>query len=167
MKFFTNVLTEKTIELYFKGLSHKKELSIWGLSNLKWPAGLNSSSMGNVLLSMVNNELKYFILEDISHILPSYKNVEVLQYIWDRNSSISLHNDLCYKFGATIYLNKEWDINDGGLFVWVDSQSNSLRVNKPEYNTMVLNDQGEDHLVTIVSPFVRQPRYTIQIFCDE
>ena len=55
------------------------------------------------------------------------------------------------RYGCTIYLNKEWDINWGGIFIWYDGEE--LKALNPTYNMMVLNTHNEDLMVTTVSPF--------------
>ena len=79
-----------------------------------------------------------------------------------RNPNFDYHNDFAYRFGATIYLNNEWHINQGGLFVY--KQNNEHKVYVPEFNSMVLNDDKSWHLVTPVSVYAGKFRTTLQIW---
>jgi len=94
--------------------------------------------------------------------LPHAERLVFQYYVWKQNAAISLHKDSAYKFGATIYLNENWDIDCGGLFLW--QHGSELKGFCPEYNSMVLNNSGEAHLVTPVNPLSPVHRYTIQVW---
>ena len=84
-------------------------------------------------------------------------------YIWHRGSHITWHTDKRYSFGSTIYLNKEWDKNDGGLYLWQDDD-HQIHAEVPEFNKMVLNSQGTHHAVSMISNQAREMRTTLQIW---
>ena len=75
-----------------------------------------------------------------------------------------VHTDQKYKFGATLYLNDEWFVNSGGLFVWEDSETGKEKVHVPTRNVLVLNTKHEEHMVTPVTVETFDFRYTIQMW---
>ncbi len=170
MKFFENVLSHDTLLSYFKEIkSLLHHYSRWAPSDIRWQEPLRKYVPGSCLCTSASKELKLSILNDIQLSLPfaNAERVVIQHYVWLKNSGINWHEDGKYSYGATIYLNKGWDANYGGIFVWKDS--NQKRVGKlnaysPVFNSMVLNDQHNDHLVTMVSPFAPENRFTLQIW---
>tara|TARA_R110002020_G_scaffold113524_1_gene261302 strand:- start:1493 stop:1975 length:483 start_codon:yes stop_codon:yes gene_type:complete len=90
----------------------------------------------------------------------SIDNKGIMFYFWPPGSYIGWHNDKEYSFGATIYLNKTWDINHGGIFLY--HEGNSLKAHKPTYNTCVINNKKTYHCVSITAPDA-PIRTTIQV----
>ena len=166
MKLYKNVLTQNTLALITKELNDFiKHSDNWTCSNFIWMNDIKVNISGTTMLSFVGKELTQFILEDLKNILPPISNPKLQYYVWTPNSGISCHDDGMYKFGATIYLNQSWNINDGGIFMY-QHDGDDWRAHIPTLNTMVVNDTNALHLVTPVSPFAKHNRYTIQIFGD-
>ena len=72
---------------------------------------------------------------------------------------------------VTIFLNKEWDINDGGMFHWIDDNAEGKgHCVIPKYNSAIvkipndnnINDLGQEHWVTEI--LGEQARSVIQLF---
>ena len=84
-------------------------------------------------------------------------------------AGIANHNDSHVGLGATLYLNKFWDINWGGLFVWKDKdEKKEYKLNAifPKQNMLIINDECELHLVTPTAATIPYPRITIQIWYE-
>jgi hypothetical protein len=60
-------------------------------------------------------------------------------------------------------LNKGWHRDDGGLFLWED-ENQQIHAEVPEFNKMVLNDDGTSHAVSMISNQSPQLRTTLQIW---
>jgi len=163
MKIYNDVLTQDILEECYHELWEKRRLNCWRSSLLTWPQDVLVNVTGNCLSTSVSDDLTLQLENSLKNILPPYDRLGMTFHIWQSNSGISSHNDSNYKFGATVYLNVDWHVNDGGLFVWVDGKTFELKVYLPSYNTLVLNDEKEDHLVTPVTKNSSN-RYTIQIF---
>jgi len=166
MKFFNNVLKQSTIFQYFEELSTKVSKQDWLISNISWNKDLLLSCSGAVYSSNVSQSLQNNIIKDLGHHLPNCSRCIIQHYLWDKNSGISKHEDADRVFGATVYLNEEWDVNNGGLFLWkhTNTPETNWQAYVPQFNSMVLNDQKEMHLVTSVSPNIKEFRFTIQIW---
>lgn len=164
MKVVNDVLSDslykKCSDAIQNSLSHQK----WGSSNLSWCDDLVKGLGGSCLSTIVPVDLQYEIEEQIRPKLPCARYFIVQFYVWQALSGIMWHNDKEHKFGATIYLNKNWNINDGGIFLYQNNESNTLTGLIPKKNTMVLNDQHEFHMVTPISLNTNEPRLTLQIW---
>ena len=99
-----------------------------------------------------------------------YTPASIMFYYWMPTSHICWHNDLHQTGAVTIYLNREWDANHGGLFLYqlgiknykVDP-SQPIHAIYPLTNRAVLQIGGEIHAVSCTSSKA-QIRRTIQIF---
>jgi hypothetical protein len=85
-------------------------------------------------------------------------------YIWLRGSHIPWHTDELYELGSTVYMNKTWDIDDGGLFLWMDEESKRIHAEVPEYNKAVVNMNKTPHAVSMLSNQAQNVRMTVQVF---
>lgn len=168
MKIFNDVLTSDLIENIFAEIKSKISLPSWAASVLFWDKSI-MTNVGATVLQTPALENGEKILEQARKFYPKQlQDIKsyVHYYLWTKNSSISLHQDSKYAYGATIYLNKDWIIDEGGIFMWKDKSEKSdyYKAYIPKYNSMVLNDENEKHIVTPVNPFARNLRITIQIF---
>tara|TARA_R100000908_G_scaffold51861_1_gene27136 strand:- start:873 stop:1370 length:498 start_codon:yes stop_codon:yes gene_type:complete len=155
------VLTQEVLDDCEKFLEDSLGENVWACSELFWDDSLKVGDTGVVTMTNLPNDLRNSVLKCIDPFLPPYKQAEVQLYVWHKNSGISMHDDNG-RYGCTIYLNKEWDINWGGIFIWYDGEE--LKALNPTYNMMVLNTHNEDHMVTTVSPFSDDFRYSLQIW---
>jgi len=162
MKIFKNVLDQETLINVQKDIEYLSSRNAWGSSQMFWPKFLLDKITGDCISTYASSDIGNEIKKCISDKLPPAKELIIQYYVWKQNSGIALHNDDHRTYGATIYLNNNWDINSGGIFLW--KEGDNLKGICPEYNTMILNDERESHLVTTVSPLVTEFRYTIQIW---
>ena len=167
MKIISNALSDS---LYQECLSTIKQLipyQVWSSSSLTWTPPLNQGIQGSCISTLIPENLKTRILDEVKHNVPPFNKTVVQFYVWQPMSAIAWHNDQGKKFGATIYLNEKWYINGGGIFLYqTKEQKNTGNMNAfvPQKNTMVVNDNHEDHMVTPVSFNVPECRFTIQIW---
>lgn len=164
MKIHNQVLKPETISALQSETRENTQEATWRLSTLFWPADIQVGTIAGIVCKIISEEVASQIESEIKHLLPAYNRIIQQIYLWPRGSSISLHNDANQKFGATIYLNSVWHIDNGGLFVWQDKEDDEWKVRIPEYNSMVLNDQEEPHLVTPVANTSMDMRHTVQIW---
>ena len=155
------VLDPHTLRECSEFIDRSLEDGQWNVSEFFWDTTLKEGVSGVITMRNVPTRLKKLILDRISTFVPPYKESEIQIYAWHKGSGISVHDD-GGRYGATIYLNKNWDINWGGLFVWDDGED--LRAHCPTYNSMVINTMEEDHLVTQISHLCPEIRYTLQMW---
>ncbi len=164
MKIFKDAISDETWKACIDELNANLFDKGWKVSNLAWPTRSRVGIDGTVLIKAVSKELRFLLLEDLKEYLPYCNSFAINMHVWMPNSGVATHNDSEHKYGATIYLNQNWYADLGGIFVWWDKNTNEMRGLVPECKTLVLNDEHEDHLVTIVSTHAPEPRISIQIF---
>ena len=167
MKIFDNVLDDSLFRDCVDELNEKVEEECWASSTMIWKPSLSQGLSGSCLSTEVSSFLVKKIEKQIKKYLPQYDSLFCQYQIFQPNAGIGFHNDGHKKFGATIYLNEEWDRNAGGWFIWSSPNIERRGLHYallPEKNLMVLNDTYEDHQVTAVSPLYPHSRYTIQIW---
>ena len=171
IKKFDNVLSDdliKNIMEYFKSMLGR---DVWSSSS-GWDQNLSLIS-ANTLTHQINDKiLKKEIKKNIETALNvNFEEKELyfapLIYVWSGGSYIAWHSDNCYPYNGTIYLNEEWDSNDGGVFLYKENETNEIKGIEPEYNTMVVNyatetSQHNDHCVTCIVPGTIKKRVTLQ-----
>jgi hypothetical protein len=168
---YNNVLEEhliKNIIDYFKSILKE---DVWG-SSIGWDQNLSLIS-SNILTHGISNEsLEKEIKNSIETALDVDFEKEDLAfapsiYVWSGGSYITWHSDNCYPYNGTIYLNEEWDSDDGGVFLYKDNQTSEIKGIEPTYNSMVVNSATETdphslHCVTCIVPGTIKKRLTIQ-----
>ena len=166
MDIIKNAISEKTAELATDRAIDLLDKDIWKSNKDLWNKELLYGTNGKVLISELDQDIRQEVLNDISDKLPYYNNLTANFHIGLAESGIAMHDDTSHRFGATIYLNKVWHENFGGLFLWREDEDNPTKLNGyiPEYRSMVLNSHRQHHMVTRVCPGLSEIRLTIQIF---
>jgi hypothetical protein len=168
---YNNVLDEdliKNVMDYFKSIMGA---DVWG-SSIGWDQNLSLISSNTLTHRISNKTLEKEIKNSIEKALDVDFDKEELIfvpsiYVWAGGSYITWHPDKCYPYNGTIYLNEEWDSNDGGVFLYKDSQTKEIKGIEPTYNSMVVNSATEEdphntHCVTCIVPGTIKKRVTIQ-----
>jgi Rps23 Pro-64 3,4-dihydroxylase Tpa1-like proline 4-hydroxylase len=162
---YSNVLSQQLLEdIKVERENKQKNGHEWKVGEFFWQDKLLYGVTNSCVASAVSNSLKHRIETELKSKLPPFTNLLVQHYIWLRGSGISKHHDTGHGFGATVYLNEEWDINYGGIFLWKEKTASDYIGIVPTYNSMVVNTTKEEHLVTPISLNSPQLRYTIQIW---
>jgi Rps23 Pro-64 3,4-dihydroxylase Tpa1-like proline 4-hydroxylase len=103
--------------------------------------------------------------QKISHIVQSKCKLNSLKaiqfYYWTQGSHIPWHDDGGHNGGLTIYLNKYWDENWGGIFLYKDGETINGVYPKP--NRSIMQIGGVPHSV-VPTTKNSDVRLTIQIF---
>lgn len=84
-------------------------------------------------------------------------------YVWFKGSFIPPHGDVGFSKAVTLYLTPNWEPVDGGMFIFESIKTSNWEVVMPKFNTGVINDANELHLVTPVQASDKL-RITAQIF---
>jgi hypothetical protein len=161
-----NFLTPEAISIVdvIKKNLYNKEQKMLGWTNTIWDEYLYGPSA--LIFVVPTPELDKHILPLFEKADPIFKNARIdTQFcVWGKGSTIPFHNDSHVAFAATVYLNEKWEVEDGGLFLWRDINTNELLVVSPEYNVCVINNLHESHHVSVVSHGAKQFRMTLQIW---
>jgi 3'-phosphoadenosine 5'-phosphosulfate sulfotransferase (PAPS reductase)/FAD synthetase len=167
MLVYKNFLTEDIIKVLREDADKKTRKGEFTPSNAFWSKDLTENIPGVVSVSHVSDNINVVLLdiinESIKHHIPPSKDIGCMHYFWHPLSGINMHTDEGYHFGATIYLNDEWDIHYGGLLLEVAKPNKDITVHLPEYNKCVINIETQWHMVTPTA-FHAPIRHTIQIW---
>ena len=168
---YDNVLIEqliKNVMEYFKSILG---VDVWG-SSIGWDQNLSLISSNTLTHRILNKTLEKEIKNSIETALNVDFEKEKLTfapsiYVWAGGSYITWHSDDSYPYNGTIYLNGEWDSNDGGIFLYKDTQTKEIKGIESTYNSMVVNSATETdphnaHCVTCIVPGTIKKRVTIQ-----
>ena len=170
MKIHEDVLSPELLEICLQELKLYQESRVWGISTCIWAEELQEGVVGNVSMRFLSEETSILVNESLKEYFPQTGHryeMTYQYYIWNKMSGISNHDDGAYNFGGTLYLNKTWDANWGGLYVWKDKdEEKEYKLNAicPKQNMLVVNDECEVHSVTTIAPTIPYPRITIQIW---
>ena len=180
MKKFSNVLSSALLESCKEEIASKLNQPVWYSSEGWGHDSLRRGMQGVSTQCLVSTELTQRLEQELKSFLLPCDRLSFQFYNWHKYSGIAMHNDSGHVFGATVYLTEEWHLHWGGLFIWAPRVKprlvNPLRgrgaarvdpglnVFCPRYNTLVLNDEKEQHMVTPVSPIAEKSRFTLQIW---
>jgi len=179
MKIIKNSLSPELSQSCLDEIKNLQNDYNWRSSTICWPDSIKIGISGSCLIANINKNFNNKIIDEVKQYLPELlDDITTMFYIWQPNSGMSRHLDSAYKFAATIYLNPYWNIEWGGNFLYyskcrVDSTTSeedymydheNWKIIVPENRTMVINTNKMLHMVTPISPFCPELRYTIQIF---
>jgi Rps23 Pro-64 3,4-dihydroxylase Tpa1-like proline 4-hydroxylase len=176
MEIIRDVLSPELIEHCSKAMDLMEGKPLWRPATRVEPEYLYTNVIGEVLVTdpsknHVNlNTDKYSdindrVIDELRPLVPDFSTVRFSLQMWCKCSGVTFHNDGNYAWAGTIYLNEDWHRDMGGLLVW-EIGKNNYRSIAPEYNTLVLNTERQQHTVTPVSHDVKDYRKTIQMFAN-
>lgn len=166
MNIIKNAVSEETAELATNRAIELLGQDVWESNQKLWTKDLLHGTNGKILISKVDGDVRKSVLDDIASYLPYYNDLTMNFHVGLAESGVAMHNDDGHRFGATIYLNKVWHEDFGGLFLWTEDEDNptKLRGYIPEYRSLIINEDHQYHMVTRVSPKLSEIRLSIQIF---
>jgi len=163
-KFLDDTLYNECYE-YSTNIFESPEMSL--RTNCHWEQCIRKDS--NLVLTHIlstDNDLYTKITDIIKSKCQIDTINHIMFYYWTQGSHIPWHNDRGrgsggHKGGITIYLNKLWDEDWGGIFLFKDGKNiNGLY---PKQNRSIMQVGGVEHSV---APTTKNSdvRFTIQIF---
>jgi Rps23 Pro-64 3,4-dihydroxylase Tpa1-like proline 4-hydroxylase len=176
MKYYDNFLPENLAEeLYNLGNNvmfgkHNEKVHFW--TNYRWDQSIIKDSAAVIciqlpehFLSIIDDILikKQLLNEELDVTLTKGSSASI--NVWTKNSYIPTHKDGTHRKAITIYLTKDWNYNDGGLFNWKDKNIKEWYTVTPLFNRAVLNDDNHTHGTTPVTS--DRFRITLQIFINK
>jgi hypothetical protein len=147
-------IIDKLSQLIFS--QYKNSLrSNWKKTDFSTPIYTYIIPADSLEYSIIQNKVKEYI-DDFQLPIMFYYGLPGSYTIW--------HNDGLYSSAVSIYLNKNWDFRNGGLFTYKDETGIHSII--PEANTGVIQTGGIYHSTTITSPEA-EIRRSIQVFCKK
>ena len=141
----------------------------------KQPSGVNFFHYQENLVGVSNSifnfdvpeKLKNLIIDELikkNIFLNRPKKWRCFINLFSRNAFIPWHDDKGYKITGTVYLNKDWEKNWGGLFLY--ENSSDIKALVPEYNKGCFFEPPIMHSTTLTA--IDAPmRESLQIFVTE
>lgn len=161
---YQNFLSEQLLQDIRAYLDQKivSESPVW-YSNVSWNNSVVKNS-GNIMITQMA-EFKNQLLPYYRGLGDKFQNCDIWPqlFVWSRGAYLPWHDDHGRDFASTIYLNKQWDPDDGGIFLYKDT-ADAIRGELPEYNKMVINDSKLEHHVTMIANMAKTHRISIQIW---
>ena len=163
MIFIEDSVTEEVLNKLRNEFDENVPKNCWKSSSVTWDPRLRQGFVGSCMTTFVSDNIQKLLEEELKSSLPKYTKLTCQYYIWQPQSGISWHNDSGNGrlFGATLYLNDEWNPDNGGWFIWEDDDGYHTIL--PKKKLLVINDNYQNHCVTPVSIGFR---CTIQIWGD-
>ena len=120
-------LIKNTME-YFKSMLNR---DVWSSSS-GWDQNLSLISTNTLTHQIYNKILRKQIKKSIEKAIKVDFDEENLDfspwiYVWSGGSYIIWHPDDSYPYNGTIYLNEEWDSNDGRIFLYKENYTNEIK----------------------------------------
>lgn len=136
----------------------------------RWHKGLYEGNFGPVYVMRFPDHIQEQIVAKTKTISDSsdYEFGTTFLHIWQPGSGINWHMDSVdgmERIGMTIYLNKEWSVNWGGIFLW--EKDGTTGWIKPQYNCAVWFKSPLWHSVSLITRAAIEPRISIQIFLNK
>ena len=125
------------------------------------PNIVKDSSVVLIHVLSIDTDLHQKISDTIKQKCQIYTLKAIQFYYWTPGSHIPWHNDGNHNGGITIYLNKTWDEDWGGIFLYKDGDSINGLYPKP--NRSIMQCGGIPHSV-VPTTKNSDVRLTIQIF---
>ena len=155
-----NVLDEQLIQEiqdYIKNTEeHRSNYKSWSTSMIKVSSPILLFNLNEDLYNKVKTNPKLNIQHE--------KDMSIHYAVYPRLSYIPWHTDSHVKKAITIYLNKTWDIDYGGLLCY--NSNDEFKCIVPEYNKAVELKGNTPHSVLTVN--MNAPmRETLQIFVKD
>jgi hypothetical protein len=146
--------------------------AVFEVNNMgRWGAGLETGSYAPVLVLPLEEYRDYFIQKYITDVHPDFEqfqNLTLFMHVWLPGSQINWHHDAPEnqrRLSSTIYLNRSWSWNWGGLFLYDDPEMPGKQGWVfPHFNSMVWFRPPLWHSTTMVTNQAEMPRLSIQLF---
>jgi hypothetical protein len=151
-----------------KNVNSEEKVDVW--TNYAWEEYLVQKSSAVICMKLpknitdsITNKLVDLGLMDLSTDVDFYNGSGCMAFVWTPGSYIGKHSDGLDRKTITLYLNEDWDIEDGGMFHWYNESIREWKTIVPKYNSMVVNNGGLMHYTT---PTLNKDKFrvSLQIF---
>ena len=162
LKVIDNFCEENTLKELFRFAADSAHKNIWS-NSLKWDMNIIKDS-NTVHILTLDNQLPF-----IKELIKKYKSLGIgldspfyfNLYVWPKLSYIPFHDDGQNEVASTIYLNKSWERDFGGLFLYEDKDE--IKAIVPKFNKCIINTNNLKH-GTSMTTFDAPVRLSLQMF---
>ena len=165
-------LEDEKFEEFHSLLESKKGTPSFEINYMgRWGKGLESGSYSGVYILPLEQYKDYFFEKYTKEVDPRFGEMDdltVFMHVWPPGSQINWHHDApaeANRLSSTIYLNKNWSWNWGGLFLYDDpDMAGKQGWLFPHRNSMTWFKPPLWHSTTMVTLDATEPRLSIQLF---
>ena len=149
IKIYKDFFDESTINFLFEAAAEAKRLNRFRVQYYHWKPIIVQYSAPVLIFDIpdkhcddLNSRLKEIV---------DYETAQFMFYFWSVDSYIPWHDDAFGLMTGTVYLNKEWDRDWGGAFLYESGKK--IYAEYPEYNKLLLQTKHTLHSTTpVVKP---------------
>lgn len=165
IKFYENALDpELCSALYNHSVARIRDPDSTWRTNHWWEHDIVKESHTVLVYNYSDDEANTIMESLIRNGVIDDKNYTVMNYVWTKGSYIPWHMDGHVTEGITVYLNKVWDDDWGGFFLYREQSTDKhLTGIIPKFNMASKNFGKIEHTVTTINPLAEN-RVTLQIF---
>lgn len=168
MNIIKNFLDEENMQNLWNKYEQSKGHPLFEINDLgRWVSPLYQGNFGPVYILRLD-EWRDFFYDKLCNVslFKDYQLSACFMHIWQKGSGIRWHEDgTGNRIGVTIYMNRKWDVNWGGIFLYQKNGDNKWYC--PEYNDCVYFESPLWHSVSIISNDIPEPRMSVQLFWDK
>lgn len=165
MQVIDNALSNDDIEKVVKDLDYHKLHKNMEINARDWDVKSVVHNSAAVFFHRLTDDcFTYNLMRDIMKQNFGKEPMYIAFQHWSNGSYIPWHDDYGRK-AITIYLNRKWNIDDGGLLMFRQADD-TIRAVEPIFNRAVINDDVSMHSVSMTR-FGAPIRHTLQVFSEE
>ena len=169
--FFSEELCSEIYSFAVNQVTHKNQgpdreiVDMW--TNASWSKEIYAESPAIICMKLpesLNNKV-INVLKNTNFLeLKENSAFAISANVGTYGSFLGKHSDGENRKAISLYLNKDWGVEDGGIFVWYSDSSEEWKAIVPEYNLAVYNtEKGAAHFTTPVLA-KNKFRVSLQIF---
>ena len=113
---------------------------------INWGPMIIQESAPVLIYDMVDPDI---LLKRLKEIYPTEKNIHLMIYYWPVGSYVAWHPDDHVEMTATVYMNRYWSRDWGGLFLY--EENGKILAEVPEWNKLVLQSPPVPHASTALT----------------
>ncbi len=159
-----NLLPEELCERILENYANRNQID--RTSRHTWPDSIMAPTTGICLVNDIDRGLSQEIIRTISERTSFTTDKEIVMfYRWTPLGYITKHSDYGYAGGISIYLNKDYKTEDGGVFMYRLNDDDNWTGVEPIYNRACILQGDVSHWTTPVTG--NKDRISMQIFGHE
>ena len=173
IKVYKDFFDSDCLEYIEKSIEKSKNTANLKSSFFYWGPDLIQQSTPVIVYDLDDADI---LLKRLKEIIVIERKVHFQIYYWPIGSYIPWHDDSHVRFTATVYCNRDWEMDWGGLFLY--KEKDKILAEAPEWNKLVVQANKDWHTTTSVTKPLYWPvgmedgqvtlppiiRTTIQIF---
>mgnify|MGYP000361929367 CR=1 FL=1 len=116
---------------------------------INWGPRIIQESAPVMIYDMVDPDI---LQKRLKEVYPTEEDIHFMIYYWPVGSYVAWHPDHHVEMTATVYMNKYWNRDWGGLFLY--EEGDNILAEVPEWNKLIVQTDKDWHSTTpVVKPY--------------